>query len=182
MNWTRDPQHGGLSLAAPAEVETWEGLRPYLAAGWAKLLGDLPALDPPIHPPPVITLIIDGRMGGGNIWAALSGGGKLPTAVANQELATSIHLDLPGVEELMIRSVEPEETVCAFAAEFLSAVRLAPAKAAVEAVVKLHPKAVVTHEAIDPEHGWYVPFQVTLANLLKGKLPKIEFMFDFEEG
>ncbi len=70
---------------------------------------------------------------------------------------------------------------CRFAEEVLSAVEVAPAVAAADDVVTLYPKLIVEHEAVEPEHGWYVPFTVRLADLLRGKLPDIRWTFDFEE-
>ena len=146
---------------------------------WAKLLSDLPALGP--AKPPRLALVIDGRQGAGHVWLVLSGGGQLPAAAADPDLATGVHLEAPGVEDLVSGADDWEAANCRFAEEVLSAVRLPPAVAAAEAVVALHPKAVVTHEAVDPEHGWYVPFKARLAELLRGKLPGIEWAFDFED-
>lgn len=83
MGWARGDGPGEDALSVPAEVETWDGLRPYFAAMWARLLADLPSIDPPTEPPPRLMLCVDGRQGAGHVWLVLVGGGGLPAAVAD---------------------------------------------------------------------------------------------------
>lgn len=178
MEWTREAEAGSYTLSVPGSVVTWAALRPYLAAAWAKLLTDLPLLGPAAKPPPRLALIIDGRQGAGHVWLVLAGAGRLSAAAADPVLATAVHLEAPGVENLVSGADDGEAANCQFAREVLSAVRVPPAAAAAEAVVALHPKAVVTHGAVDPEHGWYAPFEVRLGDLVHGKLPHIRWTFD----
>lgn len=180
MDWVRADGGGQYSLTIPDTVVTWEGLRPYFAAMWAKLLADVPALGPPAKPSPRLMLCVDGRQGAGQVWLVLVGGGELPAAAADPALAVCVALTAPGVEELVSGADDWEAANCRLAEEVLAAARVPPAAEAVRVVVALHPKAVVSHDAVDPEHGWYVPFKVRLADLARGKLPSIEWTFDFD--
>jgi hypothetical protein len=180
MDWDLDPE-GTYQLAVPEAIETWDEIRPYLSAGWAKLLTDLPALGPPPDQPVQLFLCIDGRSGSGDLWIVLTGGGTLEAAAHNPALATSIHLDIPGVEGLIGEADDWEGANCRFAAEVLSSISLTPAREAAEAALALYPHALVGHEGVDPEHGWYVPFQQPLAALLLGQLPELCWTYDFDE-
>lgn len=169
MNWLLSPD-GEFVLNVPPAVESWAELRPYFAAAWAKLLTARPTDVLPAKPS--VSLCIDGRGGTGLVWMIWPGGPG----------SESVHLRIPGTETLVAGQEDDDNAaLCRFAAELLTAVRDEPANAAAAAVVAAAPKANVRHDAVDPEHGWYVPFQVTLANLLKGNLPTVEWTYDFDE-
>jgi hypothetical protein len=181
MDWERGDGAGQYTLSVPETVGTWEGLRPYFAAMWAKLLADVPSLDPPAKPSPRLMLCVDGRQGVGQIWLVLVGGGGLAAAAADPALTVSVSVTAPGVEGLVSGAADWEAANCRLAEEVLAAVELPPALESAQAVVARHPKAAVTHDAIDPEHGWYVPFKARLADLARGKRPAVEWTFASEE-
>lgn len=165
-------QNSEFAVTVPEAVTTWEGLRPYFADGWAKLLAGLP-LDRPRPKPPTASLCIDGRGGVGHVWMYWVG----------EPGSRSVHLEIPATETLVAAQEDDDNAAhCRFAEEVLAAVRAEPAATAAHAVLAAAPKAVVRHDAVDPEHGWYKPFKVSLANLLKGKLPAVEWTFDFDPG